>query len=291
MDLRNVLDEQALSGKAEQFQRIFFYRICGTGMAPAACLLKETGRYVAGFDRHFYPPLGPSLQNMDIECHGEVTEALLRSFDLIVVGNVVPRESAEARMLEGVGVPLCSFPAALGALVLRDREVIGICGTHGKTTTTYFALQVFEALGESPGYLIGGVLQGRPSSRLGSGRFLIEGDEYDSAYFHKVSKFRSYHLKSMILTSLEFDHADIFSSLEEIVKQFRPVIANLTHPLIYCEQYPAVRESAKGRKSLCYGGRIPQNNGRKSPGNRLSIAMARKAAILPKQYRGQVQYR
>ena len=259
-----MLDEQAIFKKAEQFQRVFFYRICGTGMAPAACLLREQGLDVEGFDLHFYPPLGPALLEMGIKCHNreELTAELLQSFDLIVVGNVVPRQSEEATMIEQLGVPFCSFPAALGALVLRQRNVLGICGTHGKTTTTYFALQLFEFLGESPGHLIGGVLEGRPSSQLGQGnRFFIEGDEYDSAYFHKISKFRSYHLNSMILTSLEFDHADIFSSLDEIKNQFWPEVKRLDQSIICCDQYPAICDVVEERGqdgTIWYGGKWPQ---------------------------------
>ena len=255
-----MLDEKALFCRAEQFQRIFFYRICGTGMGQAACLLKEKGLYVEGHDLNFLPPMGPYLKSMNIKCHThqELTEELLRSFDLIVVGNVIPRESEEAKMIEQLGVPFCSFPAVLGAIILRDVNVMGIAGTHGKTTTTYFMVQLFESLGKRPGYFIGGVLEGRPSSRLGDGSyFFIESDEYDSAYFHKVSKFRSYHLNSMILTSLEFDHADIFSSLDDIYDQFYPVVENLHEALICCDEYEAVHSLMRGKDVIWYGRKYP----------------------------------
>ena len=255
-----MLDEKSLFCRVEQFQRIFFYRICGTGMGQAACLLKEKGLYVEGHDLNYVPPMGPYLKSMKIKCHThqEVTEELLRSFDLIVVGNVVPRESEEAKMIEQLGVPFCSFPAVLGAIILRDANVMGIAGTHGKTTTTYFMVQLFESLGKAPGYFIGGVLEGRPSSRLGDGSyFFIESDEYDSAYFHKVSKFRSYHLNSMILTSLEFDHADIFSSLDDICNQFHPVVENLHEALICCDEYEAVCDLMRGKEVIWYGKKYP----------------------------------
>ena len=254
-----MLDESALFQRADQLRRIFFYRICGMGMAPAACLLKEKGLEVEGFDLHLGPPLATMLHSAQIECHNTVTEQLLQSFDLVVVGNVLPRQSAEARMIEQSGVPFCSFPAALGAFVLRDREVVGICGTHGKTTTSYFATQLFEILGERPGYFIGGVLEDRSPANLGTEDiFFIESDEYDSAYFHKISKFRSYHLNSMVLTSLEFDHADIFSSLEEIIDQFRPVVKDLDGVVIANEQYPIIREFMETRKVIWYGGAFPR---------------------------------
>ena len=255
-----MLDEKSLSYRAEQFQRIFFYRICGTGMGQAACLLKENGLHVEGCDLNFSPPMGPYLKSMNIKCytHQEVTEELLRSFDLIVVGNVIPRESEEAKMIEQLGVPFCSFPAVLGAYILRKVNVVGVAGTHGKTTTTYFMVQLFESLGERPGYFIGGVLDGRPSSRIGDGSyFFIESDEYDSAYFHKVSKFHSYHLNSMILTSLELDHADIFSSIDDIKDQFYPVIENVHKTFICSDEYEAVGDLMRGKGVIWYGGEFP----------------------------------
>ena len=183
-------------------------------MAPAACLLKERGLQVEGFDLHFYPPLGPALQGMDIKCHGqgEVTKELLQSFDLIVVGNVVPRDGEEAKMIEQLGVPFCSFPAALGSLILRDRNVLGICGTHGKTTTTYFAVQLFEFFGGRPWPSYRGSSGGSPLVSIGDGGafFLSRAMSTIVPIFTRYPNSVSYHLNSMILTSLEFDHADIF---------------------------------------------------------------------------------
>ena len=260
-----MLDEKALLQKAECFKRVFFYRICGTGMAPAAGLLKQRGLEVEGHDVKCSPPMDSYLREMGIKCHPPeaVTTKLLRSFDLIVVGNVVARGSDEAQMIERLGVHFCSFPAALGAMILRRVKVVGICGTHGKTTTTYFAVQLFERLGQEPGYFIGGVIPHRPCSKWTQGNyFFIEGDEYDSAYFHKVSKFRSYHLHSMILTSLEFDHADIFASIEDIEQQFYPVMQNLT-TIVGCDEYPQIHHLldhhlADGTKVLWYGKHFPK---------------------------------
>ena len=137
------------------------------------------------------------------------------------MGNVVPRSSEDARRLESLGVSLTSFPQALGGLLLSEKKVVGISGTHGKTTTTYIGAQVFEQLGASPGYFIGGVLPDGPSAKLGEGElFFIESDEYDTAYFEKTSKFLHYDINHLILTSLEFDHADIFESPEAILNSF-----------------------------------------------------------------------
>ncbi|MCY4644704.1 MAG: Mur ligase family protein, partial [Bacteriovoracales bacterium] len=299
MNLQNQLDESALFSRRDSFRRIFFYRLCGAGMAPAAILLKEWGAHVEGSDLRFDPPLGPLLKDARIPCHFNeaITVEQLRSFDLIVVGNVVAKTSDEARMIENLGVPFCSFPAIFGGLLLKERNVVGICGTHGKSTTTYFAVQLFEALGEKPGYFIGGAMEDRPPSRLGDEKyFFIEGDEYDSAYFHKVSKFRSYYLNSMILTSLEFDHGDLFSSLEEIKDQFRPSIEKLDDVLIGCQDYETVCELAREKVTTrtssknCNKGKVtvlhPDKIGRRQRGATeacfLHVAGKRRGSRLPR---------
>ena len=227
-------------------KRVFFYRICGTGMGAAACLLRQKGYHVEGGDNVFYPPMSTYLKQSGIPCHQltELTPEFLQQFDLIVVGNVVPRGSADAQLIEGLGVPYMSFPRAIGELVLKDiPNVVGIAGTHGKTTTTYLITQLFENLGMNPGYLIGGVLEGRAPAQLGSGDyFFIEADEYDSAYFEKISKFRLYQLNHMILTSLEFDHGDIFKDIEAIKDQFRVVMGQIKGTVIVTEDYPAANE-------------------------------------------------
>lgn len=245
MDLSNYLGGEELLQKRNQFKRIFFYRVCGTGMGAAACLLKERGLEIEGGDTQFYPPMGDYLKSTGIPCHDLKTfdPQNLKNFDLIVVGNVVPRNSPDAKIIEESGVAFCSFPAALGAFVLKDANVIGIAGTHGKTTTTYFATQIFEKLETKPGYFIGGVIDGRPSAKLGDGRyFFIESDEYDSGYFEKYSKFQSYEIDHLILTSLEFDHADIFADLEAIKSEFRNLMGKLTNGVIHSSDYQAIAE-------------------------------------------------
>lgn len=242
MNLANRLDYNGLKKIQPNIKKVFFYRVCGTGMGAAACLLKERGFAVEGGDTNFYPPMSTYLESTGIPLHKmeNVTTEFLKSFDLIVVGNVIPNGGPDAKLIEELGVKFVSFPTAIGALVLSEVNVIGIAGTHGKTTTTYLATQVFEKLNANPGYLIGGVMEGRPSSRLGSGKyFFIESDEYDSAYFEKISKFRSYSLDNMILTSLEFDHADIFSSVEDIKNQFRAAIPHIEKKFIFSSDYLA----------------------------------------------------
>lgn len=240
-----MLSLEGLLNKKSTIKKIFFYRICGTGMGAAACLLREKGYEVEGADLNFFPPMSNYLESTGIPLHQLQDFDLnkLKDFDLIVVGNVVPRASEDARKIEDSNVPFCSFPAVLGAFVLHDFNVVGIAGTHGKTTTTYFMSQVFEKLNASPGHFIGGVIEGMPSSKLGNGRyFFIESDEYDSAYFEKISKFRSYTLNHMILTSLEFDHADIFENIADIQKEFLPVLESMMGTIVANSSFPAVKE-------------------------------------------------
>lgn len=245
MNLKNKLDLDGLLNKKESIKRIFFYRICGTGMGAAACLLREKGYDVEGGDLNYFPPMSDYLRETGIPLY-DLNEDIwekLKDFDLVVVGNVIPRQGEDARKIEELGIPFCSFPAILGAFVLHDLNVVGVAGTHGKTTTTFFLSQVFENLNQDPGYFIGGVMEGRQSARLGNGRyFFIESDEYDSAYFEKISKFRSYTLNHMILTSLEFDHADIFDDIEDIKKEFTPVLENIKGQVIANVDYNAIED-------------------------------------------------
>lgn len=242
MDLSNYYRHDQLKAEKETFKKIFFYRICGTGMGAAACILKEKGYEVAGVDAKYAPPMSTYLEETGIPLlkMEDFSFEMLKDYDLIVVGNVVPRNSDDARSIEASGVPFTSFPSALGAFVLGSiSNVVGLSGTHGKTTTTYFCVQLFEKLGLDPGYFIGGVIPGKPSSKLGGGKyFFIESDEYDSAYFEKISKFHSYFIDHLVITSLEFDHADIFSSIEDIKNQFRKLIPQVTSSFLINSDYP-----------------------------------------------------
>lgn len=242
MNLANLLAGPELLAKKAQIKKIFFYRICGTGMGAAACLLREKGYEIFGADQSFSPPMSTYLESTGIPCYklSDVNAEFLKQFDLIVVGNSVSGKSDLARMIEECGVAFTSFPSIIGSLVLKDINVVGVAGTHGKTTTTYLMSQVFENLGNQVGYLIGGIMDDRPPARLGDGKyFFIESDEYDSCYFQKISKFRLYELKNLILTSLEFDHADIFANLEKIEDEFRAVIPQITKNFVFCSDYPS----------------------------------------------------
>ena len=247
MDLTHLISQEQLIARAHEFKKIFFYRICGAGMGPAACLLKQAGYEVHGADSAFYPPMSTFLETTGIPLKklDEVTPEYLKQFDLLVIGNSVGGKSDAARMLEQVGVPFTSFPSAIGSLVLKNKNVVGIAGTHGKTTTTYFLTQMLEFLKQDPGCLIGGIIEGRQPAYLGNKYFVIESDEYDSAYFHKISKFRLYEMKNMILTSLEFDHADIFASVEKIEDEFRDVMPKMKGSIIMNQEYPSIMKLYK----------------------------------------------
>jgi UDP-N-acetylmuramate: L-alanyl-gamma-D-glutamyl-meso-diaminopimelate ligase len=256
MDLSNLISQVDLIKSRSQIKKVFFYRICGAGMGPAAVLIKQAGFDVHGADSAYYPPMSTFLETTGIPLYKleEATPEFLRQFDLIVVGNSLSGKAEAARMIENVGVPFTSFPSALGSLVLKEKNVIGIAGTHGKTTTTYFMTQLLEKLHQNPGYLVGGIIEGRDPAKLGDKYFVIESDEYDSAYFHKISKFRLYELKSMILTSLEFDHADIFSSVEKIEDEFRDVLAGMRSTLVFNQDYPSAMKLYKEY----FGSRVSQ---------------------------------
>jgi UDP-N-acetylmuramate: L-alanyl-gamma-D-glutamyl-meso-diaminopimelate ligase len=243
MNLDNMVVGQDLSKMKNTIKKIFFYRICGTGMGACACIAKEAGLEVAGADMTFSPPMSTYLETLDIPLMklSDLTKEYLQEFDLVVVGNSVPRKSEYAKFIEECGVPFTSFPSFLGEFLLKEKEVIGICGTHGKTTTSYFLAQMLETLGIDTGYFIGGIIDGRSPSKFGKDKyFVIEADEYDSAYFQKISKFRLYEMNHMVLTSLEFDHADIFSSIEDIKNEFSSTIPSLPGKIVANDDYKAI---------------------------------------------------
>jgi len=242
MNLKNYLSKEALSQQKSKIHKIFFFRICGTGMGTTANLLKNSGYHVEGYDLDFYPPMSTYLESTGIPLHRKIESKKLQEFDLIVTGNVVRRDSDDAHLIEESGVSFASFPSTLGALVLDDLEVVGIAGTHGKTTTTWLATQMYEKFGNDPGYFIGGVLANRSSAKIGKGKFFIESDEYDSAYFEKVSKFQKYSLNHMILTSLEFDHADIFNSIEDIIAEFKNLLPTIDGTIVTNNEYAAIQQ-------------------------------------------------
>lgn len=200
-------------------------------MAPLACLLQEKGHRVRGSDGPLYPPMSTLLEDHGIEPHEGWDPAHLHDPrpDLVIVGNAVPRSHSEAREAERLDLPRLSMPQALYRFFLAERRPLVVAGTHGKTTTASLAAWVWTETGQKPGYLIGGVPHDLPASfRIGSGpRFVVEGDEYNAAYFDRGPKFLHYRPQTLILTSVEYDHADLYPSPEALVDAFEKLVRTL----------------------------------------------------------------
>ncbi len=201
--------------------------ICGTAMASLAGILKDQGYKISGSDQNVYPPMSTQLEKLKIPIQiGFKKENLTPRPDLVIVGNVISRSNPEAEALLATDIPYTSLPKALGEFVIGDKESFVIAGTHGKTTTTSLMSWVTDQLGMKPGFLIGGIpLNYGLSFRAPQGNtFVIEGDEYDTAFFDKVPKFIHYKPKHVILTSVEFDHADIYKDLDHVKSAFKMLL-------------------------------------------------------------------
>ncbi|HHO49688.1 MAG TPA: UDP-N-acetylmuramate:L-alanyl-gamma-D-glutamyl-meso-diaminopimelate ligase [Deltaproteobacteria bacterium] len=227
--------------------------VAGTAMAALAGMLKDAGYAVTGSDKAVYPPMSTYLESLGIQVmQGYVGSNLDHSPDLVIVGNVIRAIYEEAQVLLERDLPYCSFPEAFGALFLRDAHSIVIAGTHGKTTTTSLTAWLLEAAGKEPGFLVGGIAKNFDrTARAGSGQvFVIEGDEYDTAFFDKGPKFLHYRPKTCILTSVEFDHADIYRDLDHVKESFRRLVAILPHDgtLIVRGDDPGARDVATGAR-------------------------------------------
>ena len=204
--------------------RVHILGICGTFMGSLAVLAKELGFTVSGSDQNVYPPMSTQLEEVGITLSQGYDPAHIEAAkpDIVVIGNTCSRGNPSVEYVLEHGLPFTSGPAWLAEHVLRRRWVLAVAGTHGKTTTTSMLSWILDYAGMAPGYLIGGVPKNFDvSARLGdSDFFVIEADEYDSAFFDKRSKFIHYLPRTLVMGNLEFDHADIFRSLEDIQLQF-----------------------------------------------------------------------
>ncbi len=202
--------------------------ICGTFMGGVAALAREAGHEVTGCDANVYPPMSEQLAALGIQLvEGFGAEQLALRPDLFVVGNVVSRGNPLMEAVLDAGAAYTSGPQWLAENVLQGRHVLAVAGTHGKTTTTAMLAWILEAAGRAPGFLVGGAPSNfGVSARLGAGSapFVIEADEYDTAFFDKRSKFVHYRPRTAILNNLEFDHADIFENLAAIERQFHHLV-------------------------------------------------------------------
>nr|WP_321467634.1 UDP-N-acetylmuramate:L-alanyl-gamma-D-glutamyl-meso-diaminopimelate ligase [uncultured Desulfobulbus sp.] len=225
--------------------------ICGTGMAAMAAMLQQQGFVVTGSDENVYPPMSVFLAELGIEVMaGYKAENLASRPDLVIVGNVVRRTNPEAVELGRLAIPYLSMPQALGHYFLNGKKSLVVAGTHGKTTTSSLLATTLHRMGQTPGFMIGGLVEafGRNSNVSDGLYFVVEGDEYDTAFFNKVSKFQHYQPYAAILTSVEFDHADIFADLGAIKASFAEFIGRIPTDgaLVAHIEAPVVAELAAG---------------------------------------------
>ena len=205
--------------------RIHILGVCGTFMAGLAQILKESGHDVSGSDIQFYPPMSDYLRDIDIKTINGYEVSTMPEADLYVIGNALSRGNECVEHILDNNLSYTSGPAILGN-ELRERNVFAVSGTHGKTSTAYMLTHILNDQGRDVGYLVGGISTNfKNPARLGSDKtFVIEADEYDSAFFDKRSKFINYHPKNLIVNNIEFDHADIFDDINDIKRQFHHLV-------------------------------------------------------------------
>lgn len=225
---------------------IHILSICGTFMGGIAALAKSMGHRVTGSDRNIYPPMSTQLEKLGIAVFADDDVSQLEPApDLVIIGNALSRGHILVERVLQRRLPYTSGPQWLGEQVLREKHVLAISGTHGKTTSASMLVYILEQAGLDPSFLVGGVVQpyGETARLTASPYFVIEADEYDTAFFDKRSKFLHYFANTLVINNLEFDHADIFSDLAAIQQQFAYVIRTVPSDgqVIYPEQ-AAVRE-------------------------------------------------
>lgn len=202
---------------------IHLIAVCGTGMGALAVMLKDLGYQVTGSDQHVYPPMSTFLRDHGILLREGFDPSHLDAHpDLVIVGNAVTRDNPQALRVAEAGLFYCSMPQAVNHFVTTDKKTLIVTGTHGKTTTSSILAWLLYSAGLDPSFLIGGILQNFNSNhRLGNGDYIvIEGDEYDTAFFDKGPKFLHYRPQAAIITGIEFDHADIFNDLNHVLSAF-----------------------------------------------------------------------
>lgn len=231
----------------EEVKSIHLIAICGTGMGALAGMLKEAGFKVTGSDHHVYPPMSVFLSELGIEIfEGFRPENLSHRPDLVVVGNAVSKDNPEVAAMFELAILYCSLPQALNRFFMTGKGALVVTGTHGKTTTSALLAWVLAIAGLNPGFMVGGILKnfGRNYNIGGGAHFVVEGDEYDTAFFDKGPKFLHYTPSRAILTSVEFDHADIYRDLAHVKNSFSDFIAAMPQEAMLAgyDGDPVVRE-------------------------------------------------
>ena len=214
----------------EHVCKIHLIAVCGTGMGALACMLKSSGFEISGSDQKVYPPMSEFLRDHGIRIMDGFDAAHISyGPDLVIVGNAVTRENPEVKKMKQMGIPYCSMPQALNRFFAVDKKPLLVSGTHGKTTTASILAWTLHKGGLDPSFMIGGILQNFDSNyRLAGGdAIIIEGDEYDTAFFDKGPKFMHYDPAVTVLTSVEFDHADIFRDLDHVQTVFSRFLSHL----------------------------------------------------------------
>lgn len=235
---------------------IHLIAVCGVGMASLAGLLKSRGYRVTGSDQNVYPPMSHYLAEIGIDVlAGYHAEHLVPRPDLVVIGNAISRGNPEAEAVISENLSYISFPQALGEYLIGPRRSVVIAGTHGKTTTSALAAWVLTEAGLDPGFFVGGVpLNFASGWRVGGGSYVVlEGDEYDTAFFDKGPKFLHYRPTDVIFTSVEFDHADIYRDLDHVKSAFARLIEIIPADgtLVVCSDYPEAMSVAQAVRAKC----------------------------------------
>lgn len=215
----------------QSVKRVYLIGICGTAMASLAGMLQQRGYEVAGSDEHVYPPMSTYLERLGIPVLEGYTKQHLETFrpDVVVIGNAAARTNVEAAATVELDLPYTSMPEAIYELFIKGKHSIVIAGTHGKTTTTSLMAWLLESAGRDTSMVVGGIpLNFNHNFKLGEGpEFVIEGDEYNTAFFDKGAKFLHYHANTLLVNNIEFDHADIYADLEAILVAFRHAVRDV----------------------------------------------------------------
>src|SRR5262245_37033149 len=242
--------ESAIRNPQSAINHIHLIAVGGVAMATLAAMLKERGYRVTGSDQGVYPPMSDFLARAGIEVlQGYRTDSLVPAPDLVIVGNVVSRTNPEVAALLETTIPYLSFPQALAQFFLAGKRPLVVAGTHGKTTSATLLAWVLAKAGRQPGMLVGGISRNFARGyQLGEGQFfVVEGDEYDSAFFDKGPKFLHYQPQAVLLNAVEFDHADIYRDLQHVQDAFGRLLAIVPAgaPLLVCSDFPAALEVAR----------------------------------------------